>query len=85
MALYLRWAEEPLTRRRLEDLLEPLPKRPAQAVRESMSERRFPTVYDAYNAATWHATRRMRSARSAFRLPGRINRSFQGRFPPSRN
>lgn len=85
VALYRRWAAEPVTERRLEDLLEPLPKRPADAVRDRLAGMRLPTVYDAYNAATRHASRRMRSARSAFELLGRINRSFQGRFPPSRN
>lgn len=85
VALYRHWSETLLTKRRLEDLLEPLPARPADAIRETVSKKRFATVYDGYNAATGYATRRMRSARSAFALLGRINRSFQRRFPPSRN
>lgn len=79
--LYRSWAGRPLDQEDLDDLLEQWPKRSAGAVRNEIAKRPASTVYDAYNAATRHATHEMRSYRTAFDLLGRINRAFQTRFP----
>lgn len=79
---YRHWNEEPLDRRRYEEVLSALPKRPAQEIAAAVPVGSATSVYKAYNAATWHATHRMRSARAAFDLLDRINQAFQGQFAP---
>ena len=67
----------------LASLLESLSRKAAEAIRERLPAHESLTVYADYNAATWHATHRMRSYRTAFVLLARINRAFQERFPLS--
>ena len=81
--LYRFWAGKPLDQEDLDDLLAQWPKRSAGAVRDEVAKRPPSTVYDAYNAATRHATHEMRSYRTAFDLLERINHAFQTRFPLS--
>jgi hypothetical protein len=81
VSLYRSWAERPLDQERMADLLDQLPKRPAEDIRQEVAQSPTPTVYAAYNAATRHATHRMRSFRGAFELLERINRGFQEHFP----
>lgn len=78
-ALYRRWADQALPPDALSALLGTFPKRAGQTIGERATGAR--TVYEAYNAATWYATHEMRSYRTAFELLGRINRTFQERFP----
>ena len=78
---YRRWNEQPLDRKRFDALLSDLPKRPAQEIAGALPAEAT-TVYQAYNAATWHATHRMRSARAAFDLLDGINQGFQEQFAP---
>ena len=65
----------------LQSILEPLPKRTGDGIRKSVTELSAPTVYAAYNAATYYATHQMRSYRTAFDLLQHINRGFQESFP----
>ena len=60
-----------------------IPQRHADELWEGIAKPR--TVYEAYNAATHHATHQTRSYRTAFDLLERINSSFQPAFPPSGN
>lgn len=84
--LYQFWGEQQLGSESLEKIVESLPKKPAEAIERAITTKRARTVYEAYNAATYHATHRMRSYRGAFDLLERINGSFQGLFPlPSEN
>ncbi|MEX2526461.1 MAG: DUF932 domain-containing protein [Gemmatimonadota bacterium] len=82
---YQMWSEMPLDQDRVDQILEPLPERTANTIRERIAASANRTAYAAYNAATWHATHRMRSYRSAFELLRHINRGFQEHFPPSMN
>lgn len=79
--LYRAWSHRPLLREPWKEMLEGFPKRPAKAIARAVEARAFPRVYDGYNAATYHATHRMRSANGAFDLLKRVNRAFQERFP----
>ena len=79
--LYGYWAEAPLDPNAIAEILEALPRKPAEYLQEAMSQHRAPTAYHAYNAATWFATHQMRSYRTAFDLLREINRAFQTHFP----
>jgi hypothetical protein len=79
--LYRSWAERPLGLGNLPALLELMPKKSAESIREEILMSSGGTVYDAYNVATRYATHQMRSYRTAFDLLDRINRGFQKQFP----
>lgn len=83
--LYRQWSDQALSLDAADELLEPLPKRAGKTIRGNIEQGKLATVYAAYNAATWHATHQMRSARAAFRLLALINRGFTDRFPLSPN
>lgn len=81
VALYRAWSHRPLLREPWEEMLEAFPKRPAREIARAVEARPFARVYDGYNAATYHATHRMRSASGAFKLLRQVNRAFQEHFP----
>jgi len=83
--LYRTWNTQPLDGEMIAELLSDFPKRPAKVLQERITPAQTPTVYDAYNVATYHATHSMRSVRGAFDFLKRINVSFQERFSPSLN
>jgi Domain of unknown function (DUF932) len=82
--MYRSWADKWLEQGSLASALEGIPKRHAKGIAEAFTPAK-PTVYEAYNAATYYATHRMRSYRTAFDLLERINHNFQKRFPLSSN
>jgi hypothetical protein len=75
---YRRWHEQPLDRDRFTAAMEALPIRARERIIARAAD--AATVFTAYNAATWHATHGMRSARSAFDLLALINGRFQQFF-----
>ena len=79
--LYRHWSRRRLEDNSLEELLASMPRRPARAISDAVTQKPERTVYDAYNAATFYATHETRSYRSAFGLLEHVNRSFQERFP----
>jgi hypothetical protein len=83
--LYRVWAEQELQEEALRNALTELPTGAAQAIRAKARSSGARSVYDAYNAATYHATHEMRSYRTAFDLLTRINRGFQREFALSAN
>jgi hypothetical protein len=82
--VYRYWTSEWLENGSLARALEGIPKRHAKGIAEAFASSK-PTVYEAYNAATYYATHQTRSFRTAFDLLERINRGFQNSFPLSRN
>lgn len=80
VALYRVWREQPFDHDRLNDLLDDVPNHAAKQIWDGILEQDGPSVYDAYNRATWVATHQMRSARTAFELLARINSTFQELF-----
>jgi hypothetical protein len=83
--LYRRWTEQRLERDSVKGILEELPKRPAAKIGHELERRSSLSVFEAYNVATYHATHRMRSFRTAFDLLEKVNRAFQERFSRSAN
>jgi hypothetical protein len=81
VALYRGWIEMPFEADPLFEALPPLPRRTHADLRQAVEQQPGATVYAAYNAATWVATHRMRSAHGAFELLDALNRAFQERFP----
>jgi hypothetical protein len=81
VALYRAWTEEVLTDGTLEEILKPFSPKHREAVAGEIAAKAARTVYEAYNVATWYATHRMRSHRTAFELLALVNRSFQRVFP----
>jgi hypothetical protein len=79
--LYRNWTRQRLEDEGLAELIDSLPKRTALAVTRAVAAKAYRTVFEAYNAATYHATHCTRSYRTAFDSLERINRSFQERFP----
>lgn len=79
--LYRVWRERPFEQNCLAEILTGMPTRTATAISDGIARLETPSVYDAYNSATWVATHQMRSARTAFELLARINSCFQERFP----
>lgn len=67
------------------DQLEPITKQVLRGrfdeLRDQMLTAIPPTVFDAYNRLTHHATHSMRSARTAFEMLERVNHGFQKTFP----
>jgi hypothetical protein len=82
VAMYRFWSERWLEQEELAKALDGISKWHAKRIAEDFANRR-PTVYEAYNAATYYATHGMRSYRTAFDLLERINRGFQKHFPNS--
>lgn len=83
LELYRHWTEQRLERDSVKAILDELPKRAATNIGQELERRSELSVFDGYNAGTYHATDRMRSVRAAFDLLERINRTFQDRFPVS--
>lgn len=83
--MYRSWHETKLDRERFVSTLLGLPTRTADGILRELPNDGTVSVFRAYNAATWYATHRMRSARAAFDLLDLINRTFQENFPPSAN
>jgi hypothetical protein len=78
VATYRRWSEEPLSQEYFGETLQELPLRAREAIAARAAG--AVSVFEGYNAATYHATHGMRSARSAFDLLARINHLFQQRY-----
>lgn len=81
--LYRAWAKMFFVPELSAEILSAVPKRHADRIRQAITDGKDPSVYGAYNAATWYATHEMRSYRTAFDLLERINHGFQKRFPVS--
>lgn len=81
VALYGFWARQPLNGEALAIILEFLPVRAGEAIRQRIDERKTTTVYAAYNVATDYATHETRSFRTAFELLAQVNQRFQACFP----
>ena len=78
--LYRRWQDEPIQPAQLRSVFEQeLAGRP-DALGEAWMDTGLNTVLAAYNAATYFASHRMRSAQAAFQLLARVNRAFQNRL-----
>lgn len=75
---YRHWREIPMVSADRKELLAPLAKRHRECI---LSAVKGQTVYDLYNAATDHATHKVRSARLAFELLDKINATFQSEYP----
>jgi len=80
VVMYRYWATKWLEQGSLAKLLDGISAWHAKRILEAFASRK-PTVYEAYNAATYYATHQMRSYRTAFDLLERINRNFQKHFP----
>lgn len=81
VALYRAWREQPFDHNFLKHLVDGMLNHAAKQIWDGILGQDGPSVYDAYNRATWVATHQMRSARTAFELLGRINGQFQQHFP----
>jgi hypothetical protein len=77
---YRSWSDQWLEPGAFRKALEGISKWHATRITEAFQKQR-PTVYEAYNVATYYATHQMRSYRTAFDLLERINRGFQRYFP----
>lgn len=80
VSVYRCWTETWLQPGAMAKVLEGVSKWHSKQILEAFATRK-PTVYEAYNAATYYATHQMRSYRTAFDLLERINRGFQKQFP----
>ncbi len=80
VAMYRRWAEQQLEQGALDKALVGISDGHRKRIAETIAAP-TPTVYHAYNVATYYATRETRSYRTAFDLLERINRGFQKQFP----
>jgi hypothetical protein len=80
VAIYRFWSERWLAQGELAKALEGVSKWHATRIAEDFAHHK-PIVYDGYNTATYYATHKMRSYRTAFDLLERINRGFQKHFP----
>lgn len=78
---YRSWSEWWLEQGSFGKALEGISTWHAKRITEAFQKQK-PTVYEAYNTATYYATHEMRSYRKAFDLLERINRAFQKHFPP---
>ena len=78
VGVYRHWHDQPLDHERFATAMELVPVRARRRIVERAAD--ATTVFAAYNAATWHATHGMRSARSAFDLLALINARFQQFF-----
>jgi hypothetical protein len=78
--LYQQWAAQRPSRRDLEDVLEHALAGHFDTLRDAVLSAPPPTVFDAYNRLTHHATHGMRTARTAFDMLERVNASFQETF-----
>jgi hypothetical protein len=80
--VYREWVDRWLELGSLAKALEGVSRRHEDGIRKVFAPNK-PTVYAAYNAATYYATHETRSYRTAFDLLERINRGFQKTFPPA--
>lgn len=81
---YRSWSEQWLEPGTFGKVLEGISAWHAKRIADAFRKEK-PTVYEAYNTATYYATHETRSYRTAFELLERINRSFQNVFAPSVN
>jgi len=81
---YRSWSDQWLEPGAFRKALEGVSKWHATRITEAFQKQK-PTVYEAYNVATYYATHQMRSYRTAFDLLERINRGFQEAFAPPLN
>ena len=79
--IYRQWSEQRPQRHDIESILKQSLQGRFDALRDEMLTAPQPTVFDAYNRLTHHATHSMRSARTAFDMLERVNASFQRTFP----
>ena len=84
VAMYRSWSEQWLEPGSLGKALEGIPQWHAKRIAEAFLKHK-PSVYEAYNTATYYATHETCSYRTAFELLERINRGFQHHFPISEN
>jgi Domain of unknown function (DUF932) len=77
--LYRTWSEQWLEAGSFGKALDGISKWHATRIMEAFLHHK-PTVYEAYNTATYYATHETRSYRTAFDLLARINRGFQETF-----
>lgn len=80
VAMYRSWSGQWLEQGELAKALATVSKWDATRITEAFQKQK-PTVYAAYNTATYYATHETRSYRTAFDLLDRINRGFQKHFP----
>ena len=81
VAMYRLWSEMRPLREDVEVVLKQVLRGRFDELRDSMLQNTPPTVLDAYNRLTHHATPSMRSARTAFDMLESVNTAFQDRFP----
>jgi len=79
--LYRQWSEQRSERHGIESILRHSLNGRFDELRDEMLATTPPTVFDAYNRLTHHATHSMRSARTAFDMLERVNASFQKAYP----
>lgn len=79
--IYRQWSEQPPHRTEIESVLKQSLRGRFDELSEEILSTPPPTVFDAYNRLTHHATHSMRSARTAFDMLERVNTSFQRVFP----
>lgn len=80
VSLYREWSDIRPKAEQLEGILRRVLRGRFEDVREHMLARVPSTVFEAYNSLTFHATHKMRSARTAFDMLERVNDSFQRTF-----
>lgn len=79
--LYRAWSGIRPEPEQLEAILRRVLRGRFEELRESMLSRTPVTAFEAYNTLTFHATHKMRSARTAFDMLERVNDAFQRSFP----
>jgi hypothetical protein len=79
--LYRKWSEQRPDRNGIESILRHSLNGRFDDLRDEMLATTPPTVFDAYNRLTHHATHSMRSARTAFDMLERVNAGFQKAYP----
>jgi len=79
VALYRAWTEQSIDWETLAEIVAPVPRRAAEAIRKAAIGAH--SVYEVYGAATRYATHECRSYRTAFDLLAKINAGFQEHFP----
>lgn len=81
VSLYRQWSEQRPDRGALESVLKQSLNSRFSGLRDGVLNAAPPTVFDAYNRLTYHATHSMRSARTAFDMLERVNTAFQKEWP----
>ncbi len=84
VSMYRAWREQTISSGEWDSVLSASLNRRFSDLRTEMQRTIPPSVFDAYNQLTDHATHKMRSARTAFDMLERVNTSFQHLFPVNR-